>query len=82
MDFYCDKGNYPFGYSGIDVSKYEKEGSLMIKDSLEGYFPPEERSRFHKSNRSPPAGGGSYDLYRHPTETRRKAAKSRHHSTG
>jgi hypothetical protein len=50
MDFYCDKGNYPFGYSGIDVSKYEKEGSLMIKDSLEGYFPPEERSRFHNSN--------------------------------
>jgi len=27
-----------FGYSGIDISKYEKEGSLVIVDSLKGLF--------------------------------------------
>jgi hypothetical protein len=32
-----------FGYSGIDVHKYERDGSLIIMDSLKGYFPPEKR---------------------------------------
>ena len=40
-----DSSTNPFEYSGIDVSKYEKEGSLMIIDSLKGYFPPEGQSR-------------------------------------
>jgi hypothetical protein len=33
-------GNYPINdrYPGIDVSKYEREGSLIIIDSLKGYF--------------------------------------------
>lgn len=31
--------NNPFGYSGTDVDKHEKEGSLIIMDSLRGYFP-------------------------------------------
>lgn len=33
-----DIANNPVGYSGIDVRKYEKEGSLVIVDSLKGYF--------------------------------------------
>ena len=33
-----DISNNPVGYSGIDVSRYEKEGSLVIVDSLKGYF--------------------------------------------
>lgn len=33
-----DITNNPVGYSGIDVRKYEKEGSLVIVDSLKGYF--------------------------------------------
>ena len=53
MDFYCAKGNYPFGYSGIDVHKYEKEGSLIIMDSLKGYFYSEGKSGFHINNDSP-----------------------------
>jgi hypothetical protein len=76
MDFYCDKGKNPFGYSGIDVSKYEKEGSLMIKDSLEGYFPPEERSRFHNSNDLLQGGMGLtifIDILLKHAERRRKA---------
>lgn len=40
-------GNNPFGYSGIDVNKYEKEGSLIIMDSLEGYFPSEGQGIFN-----------------------------------
>ena len=32
----------PFEYSG--VSKYEKEGSLMIIDSLKGYFLQEDKA--------------------------------------
>ena len=40
---YDDKnGNNSFDYSGIEVEKYEKEGSLMIMDSLKGYFPSEQ----------------------------------------
>ena len=36
---YDDKnGNNSFDYSGIEVEKYEKEGSLLIMDSLKGYF--------------------------------------------
>ena len=37
-----NNGNNPFDYSGIEVEKYEKEGSLMIMDSLKGYFPSEQ----------------------------------------
>ena len=33
-----DITNNPVGYSGIDVGKCEKEGSLVIVDSLKGYF--------------------------------------------
>jgi hypothetical protein len=45
INVYVDKNdNSPFGYSGIEVGKYEKEGSLMIIDSLKAYFPLEERS--------------------------------------
>ena len=36
------KGNNTFDYSGIELEKYEKEGSLMIIDSLKGYFPLEQ----------------------------------------
>jgi hypothetical protein len=46
-------GNNPYGYSGIDVDKYEKEGSLIIMDSLKGYFPSEGNSSIHVSNDSP-----------------------------
>jgi MEDS: MEthanogen/methylotroph, DcmR Sensory domain len=35
-------GSYNFGYSGIDVRKYERDGSLIIMDSLKGYFPVEK----------------------------------------
>jgi hypothetical protein len=42
-----DSSTNPFEYSGIDVSKYEKEGSLMIIDSLKGYFPPEGQSSYY-----------------------------------
>jgi hypothetical protein len=35
---YNKNGNNPYGYSGIDVNKHEKEGSLIIMDSLKGYF--------------------------------------------
>lgn len=45
---YDDNSNTnPFEYSGVDVSKYEKEGSLMIIDSLKGYFPPEGQSNYY-----------------------------------
>jgi MEDS: MEthanogen/methylotroph, DcmR Sensory domain len=44
---YDESGNNPFGYSGIDVNKYEKEGSLIIMDSLEGYFPSKRQSVFN-----------------------------------
>jgi hypothetical protein len=44
---YSDTRNHPFGYSGIDVNKYENEGTLIIMDSLKGYFPSEEQSSFH-----------------------------------
>ena len=33
-----------FGYSGINVHKYERDGSLIIMDSLKGYFPPDKRA--------------------------------------
>jgi hypothetical protein len=42
--------NNPFGYSGIQVGKYEKEGSLMIMDSLKAYFPSEEQGSFDYKN--------------------------------
>jgi hypothetical protein len=33
-----------FGYSRTDVRKYERDASLIIMDSLKGYFPPGKRS--------------------------------------
>ena len=50
---YYENGNNPFGYSGIDVNKYEKEGSLVIMDSLDGYFPTRGHDSFYDSNDSP-----------------------------
>lgn len=45
INVYDDDGsNNSFRYSGIDVGKYEKEGSLLIMDSLKGYFPSKEQS--------------------------------------
>jgi hypothetical protein len=52
-----ENGNNPFGYSGIDVNKYEKEGSLIIMDSLEGYFPSERQGVFNND-----IPGGHLDL--------------------
>lgn len=36
------------GYSGVYVSKYEREGSLIIKDSLNGHFgsPKEQKNNY------------------------------------
>jgi hypothetical protein len=50
---YSENGNNPYGYSGIDVNKHEKEGSLIIMDSLKGYFYSEGKSSFHINNDSP-----------------------------
>jgi hypothetical protein len=50
---YNENGNNPYGYSGIDVNKYEKEGSLIIMDSLKGYFYSKGKSGFHINNDSP-----------------------------
>ena len=49
---FSDNSNNHFEYSGIDVNKYENEGSLIIMDSLEGYFPSEEQSNYinHKGD--------------------------------
>ena len=52
-DDHNHNGNNPFGYSGIDASKHEKEGSLIIMDSLKGYFPSEGQGGFHNNNDSP-----------------------------
>lgn len=38
-----DISNNPVGYSGINVSRHEKEGSLVIVDSLKGYFGSDQR---------------------------------------
>jgi hypothetical protein len=38
------KINDSSGYSGLNVSKYVKEGSLMITDSIKGFFPSEVQS--------------------------------------
>ena len=50
---YSENGNNPFGYSGIDVNKYEKEDSLIIMDSLKGYFPAGGRSGVLNNNDNP-----------------------------
>jgi hypothetical protein len=55
-DVYDDIDNNPFGYSGIDTSKYEKDGSLIIMDSLEGYFPSEEQSGNNDNDDNPKGG--------------------------
>ena len=43
---YSGNRDHPFGYSGINVNKYEKEGALIIMDSLRGYFPSGNQSGF------------------------------------
>jgi hypothetical protein len=53
---YSDTRNHPFGYTGIDVNKYENEGTLIIMDSLKGYFPSEEQSSFHDNYDNPNGG--------------------------
>ena len=45
--------NNPFGYSGTDVDKHEKEGSLLIMDSLKGYFPSRGQDDILNINDSP-----------------------------
>ena len=50
---YNENGNNPYGYSGIDVNKYEKEGSLIIMDSLKGYFYSIGKSGFHINSDTP-----------------------------
>jgi hypothetical protein len=54
-DAYDDNGNNPFGYSGMDTSKHEKDGSLIIMDSLKGYFPSKQSSH-HEYDDNPKAG--------------------------
>jgi hypothetical protein len=54
-----ENGSNPFGYSGIEVNKYEKDGSLIIMDSLDGYFPSRGHNGFYDSNDSP---NGDLDL--------------------
>jgi hypothetical protein len=51
---YSENGNNPFGYSGIDVNKYEKEGSLIIIDSLDGYFPSRGYDGLYDNNTDSP----------------------------
>jgi hypothetical protein len=51
-----DNSNNPFGYSGINTSKYEKDGSLIIMDSLKGYFPSEEQSGNNDNDDNPKGG--------------------------
>ena len=51
---YSGNTDYPFEYFGIDVNKYEKEGALIIMDSLKGYFPSGDQSGFRDN----------YDKYR------------------
>jgi hypothetical protein len=41
-----------FEYSETDVRKYERDGSLIIMDSLRGYFPPEKQGNNNKENKS------------------------------
>ena len=46
-----DITNNPAGYSGIDIGRYEKEGSLVIVDSFKGYFGSDQRQENSNSNR-------------------------------
>jgi hypothetical protein len=49
-----------FGYSGMDVRKYERDDSLIIMDSLKGYFSPkQEDSNNNKEDKS----NGNLDLH-------------------
>jgi hypothetical protein len=47
-----DITNNPVGYSGIDVGKYEKEGSLVIVDSLKGYFGSDQQQENNSNSNS------------------------------
>jgi hypothetical protein len=51
-----DNSNNLFGFSGINVSKYEKDGSLIIMDSLKGYFPLDEQSSNNDNDDNPKGG--------------------------
>jgi hypothetical protein len=51
-------GNNNFEYSEINVRKYERDGSLIIMDSLRGYFPPEKQGNNSKEDKS----GGNLDF--------------------
>jgi hypothetical protein len=55
-EVYGDNNNNPFEFSGINVSKYEKEGTLIIMDSLKGYFPLEEQGSNNDNDDSPRGG--------------------------
>jgi hypothetical protein len=59
------------GYSGIDVSKYEKEGCLIIIDSVKGYFHSEKgqqqlqqqkNNHYHNNNNNNNNNGKNMDL--------------------
>ena len=52
-------GNNNFEYSEIDVRKYEKDGSLIMMDSLRGYFPPEKQG---SNNTKEDKSGGNLDF--------------------
>jgi hypothetical protein len=41
--------NKRFGYSGIHISKYEKDGSLVIVDSLKGLIGSERKIVNHNT---------------------------------
>ncbi|MDW3631848.1 MAG: hypothetical protein QOK71_10450, partial [Nitrososphaeraceae archaeon] len=47
-----DITNNPVGYSGIDVGKCEKEGSLVIVDSLKGYFGSDQQLENNSNSNS------------------------------
>lgn len=56
-----DIANNPVGYSGIDVRKYEKEGSLVIVDSLKGYFGSDQQQE-NNSNSNNNTSNKNMDL--------------------
>ena len=57
-----DIANNPVGYSGIDVRKYEKEGSLVIVDSLKGYFGSDHQQENSNSNSNNKTSNKNMDL--------------------
>jgi hypothetical protein len=53
-------GSNNFGYSGLDVRKYERDGSLIIMDSLKGYFPPKQGGS--NNNNKEDKSNGNFNL--------------------